>query len=304
MSPSDASRPNRRLPPLAMLRAFDAVARLGSIRAAATDLSVTHTAVSRQVHVLEDFLSLRLIDAGPRGSRLTEEGRVYAAAIARAFDIIAAATAELNPDPDGRILTIWCAPGFAARWLTPRLPALQALIPGVDIVLKAASRRPDFAHGEADLEIRWDVAAETEWPSLELARPRLLPVASPAFAAAHPVTSPADLARLPLIHEDSREQWQSWLTAAGVTLTKPLDGPRLGQASLAIDAAIAGHGVALAPSLIARDDIASGRLKQLLATDIRLGSYRIVIPEDRWSAPAVARVRDWLKANLSDDTAD
>jgi len=286
------------MPPLAMVRAFEAVARLSSIRAAAIDLSVSHTAVSRHLHNLEGWLGKTLVETGPRGSRLTEAGRLYFGAISKAFDLIATASDELRPAIGEKILTVSCAPGFAARWLTPRLRALQAAMPDVDIVLKSSTGKADFAHFEADVEIRWEIGEETEFRSEDLVRPRLIPVASPAFLAKNPVTGVQDLVGLPLIHEESRDQWRNWFSANGMETIAPLHGPRLGTASLALDAAVASQGVALAPSPIAADDLASGKLIELFDTDVRLGAYILVAPKERWTSKLVDRFRTWAMAEM------
>lgn len=288
-----------RLPPLSMVRAFEAVSRLGSMRRAAEDLNLSHTVVSRHVRNLEAWLSTRLVEAGPRGVRLTNEGRMFGNAIGQAFDLIAASTAELRPARMRSQLRIWCVPGLATRWLTPRFAELQRAMPGLDFVIRAIEVEPDFNRYEADVSISFGDEPRGPAQSTLLCRPRMFPVASPAWVEANaPVTTLADLRRQPLIHEESRDQWRQWFLTAQDGAAANLSGPRMGSASLALDAAVAGQGIALANHLIAADDIRAGRLVELLATDIHLGGYYFAAPRGRWGEPVLARFRAWLEQEI------
>lgn len=289
-----------RLPPLSMVRAFEAVGRLSSMRKAADELSVCHTVVSRHVRNLEAWFGVRLVERSPRGIQLTEDGRLFLRSVGSAFDLIASATAELRPTTARGLFRVWCVPGLAARWLAPRLADLQAALPGVEIVLRATKERPSFTHFEADGEIHYGDEAETTARAELLEHSRLFPVASPAWLATHPpVETLADLAQMKLIHEESRDQWRQWFERCGHRPAGDLAGPRLWYASSALDAAVAGQGVALATRLQAADDIVSGRLVELLSTDVGMGNYWFVAPETRWNDPVVARFRRWLAASVA-----
>lgn len=296
-----ADGPSRgRMPPLSMVRAFEAVGRLSSMRKAAEELSVCHTVVSRHVRNLEAWFGARLLERSPRGVQLTEEGRLFLRSATGAFDLLATATAELRPATARGLFRVWCVPGLAARWLAPRLAGLQAALPGVEIVLRATKERPNFAHYEADGEIHYGAEPESTARASLLERSRLFPVASPGWIADHPpITDLADLARVTLIHEESRDQWRQWFELAGHHPPGDLAGPRLWYASSALDAAVAGQGVALATRLQAADDMGSGRLVELLATDVAMGNYWFVAPEARWNDPVVARFRTWLAGSIA-----
>jgi DNA-binding transcriptional LysR family regulator len=299
--PADGGAERGRMPPLTMVRAFEAVGRTASMRRAAADLGVCHTVVSRHVRNLEGWLGARLVESGPRGVVLTAEGRVFHGAVAAAFDLIAGATRELKPARARGLLRLWCVPGLAARWLAPRLADLQAALPEVEIVLKATTERPDFAHHEADAEIRYATGPDAAGRSVLLERSRLFPVASPAWVAARqPIASLADLESQRLIHEESRDQWRRWFEATGHRPLGDLAGPRLWYASSALDAAVAGQGVALATRLQAADDIVAGRLVELLETEVDLGGYWFVAPEARWTDPVLSRFRTWLAHSVAE----
>ncbi|MFZ2872655.1 LysR substrate-binding domain-containing protein [Zavarzinia sp.] len=292
---------SRRLPPLVALRAFEAVARLGGTRRAGEDLNVSHTVISRHLQNLEAWAGVRLIEREGRGIVLTAEGRRYHERIASAFDMIAAATEDLSPRGGAGEMRIFCAPGLAVRWLARRLAALEAALPGVEIILQPTDRSPDFAKGEADAEIAFNprpVAGATE---TVLAEPRFFPVASPTFVSRRgPFLHPRDIAAAPLIHEESREQWHLWLDRAGLDPVPPLHGPRLWHADAAIEAALQGQGIALGNILLVGDDLAAGRLVEVMATDIRFGAYVLRTPAAARDSRNVARLGRWLSLALEE----
>jgi LysR family transcriptional regulator, glycine cleavage system transcriptional activator len=287
-----------KLPPLVSLRAFDAVARHMSVRKAAEELGVNHSAVSRHIKSLQAYLQVQLLQSSARGIVLTPAGRRYAAAIAPAFAAIADAATALNIEGKSNHLTIWCIPGFALRFLTPRLPAFHAAYPRIEIRLRPADQPADFTNGEIDAEIGFGVTRRSGTKSQILTEPRTYPVASPAFLAQHPAASLRDLPRIPLIHEESAQQWRQWLTAAGIEPPRHLAGPCLWHSHLAIEAARHGQGVALANDFLARDAVAAGELCEVGATNIRLAPYVFVARADRWNEPALAKFRSWLGAQV------
>lgn len=290
------------LPPLVMLRAFEAVARMGSMRKAADDIGVSHTVVSRHVRNLEHWMGQKLVAATPRGVALTPQGETLFVAVSRAFRIIANTTAELRPAAARSALRIWCMPGLATRWLTPRLSEIEAAMGAVDISLRAIDRLPDFAAREADLMIGFGSFDDLPPGAEQLVLPRMFPVASPAWIARHgaPKTL-AELAEAPLIHEESRQQWTDWFDAMGVKLRTELRGPRLWDANLGFDAALAGQGVALVTRLTAGAEIDSGRLVEILASTVRLGGYYTLVAPQRAADPVLARFESWLADNLPRD---
>lgn len=289
-------RENRTASPLVALRAFDAVGRRQSIRAAGDELAVSHTVVSRHLRNLEDWLGIKLVEARGRGLVLTAEGARYHAQIGRAFDAIARATADLRPTAR-RSLAIWCFPGLANRRLLSRLPALEARLPDWEIMLHPTLSRSDLSRGEADAEVVYldDVESNERVRAELLARPRVFPVASPTFMARYArIDTISDLLRLPLIHEDSTDQWGRWLDLAGIEAPQALSGPRLWHAHLAIEAARLGQGVALANEMLVEDDLNSGALIEVVPSDIRLCGYYLVAAAPRWDEPTMVALRAWL----------
>lgn len=290
---------HRRLPPLHMIRAFDAVAHRGTMRRAADDVGISHTVISRRIRDLEAWLGVRLVTTGPRGARLTRQGEVYFKAVSRAFDLLSAATAELKPLVRRRTLRIWCMPGLATGWLTPRLAMVQNALPEADLVLRASARAPDFAAEEADVMIGFHERGDVPDGAVALMQPRMLPVASPGWVRDHGLPpSLAALARQTLVHEESQQQWRDWFEAAGVRIGHALRGPHLSDANLGLDAALAGVGVALVPPFMAMEEIARGRLVELFKTNVVLGRYYLLRSPALRKDALAQRFQDWLVAEL------
>lgn len=283
------------VPPLILIRAFEAVGRTGSMRRAAADIHVSHTVVSRHVRNLEAWLGVKLLDAGPHGSTLTPEGTRLFAGVNRGLQLIARAVQDLRPEVTQRTLRVWCMPGLATRWLAPRLSAIREALPGVSIILRAIDRLPDFRHHEADVMIAYGAAKAFGPHALPLVRPRMFPVTTPRWLAGHPVVSVAGLPSPHLIHEESDQQWRDWFSAVGVKPRGPLEGPRLWDANLGLDAALAGQGIALASRLTAGDEIEAGRLVEVLRSNVRLGGYYLLTSPDRKDDPAVRKFQLWLR---------
>ncbi|MNN58149.1 Glycine cleavage system transcriptional activator [compost metagenome] len=169
--------------------------------------------------------------------------------------------------------------------------------------MRATDLEPDFAHYDADVDIRYldEPKGNVRWILLE--RPRIFPVASPDWISKNaPIRSLDDLVSQPLIHEESRDQWRQWFHQAGYGHEVVLNGPRLWSANLTVDAALTGQGIALATRLIAADDLRTGRLVELLGTDVRLGGYYLVGPRERWNEVTLARFRAWMQQSIAETT--
>jgi LysR family glycine cleavage system transcriptional activator len=292
-----------RLPSLSALKAFEAVGRTGSVRAAGDELAVSHTVISRHLQNLQLDLGVELVEHRGRGLSLTPAGVALHAQVTQAFDTLRQAVFQARPAPRSR-LDVWCIPGLANRRLMPRLPSLLKRLDGMEITLQPTLARPNFGSTDTDAEIVYLEEARAG-PGLRtelLAKPRVLAVASPSFQARYPrITEPSGLVELPLIHEESTDQWERWLSAAGVKTMPILRGLRLWHAHLAIEAARLGQGVALANRLLVDEDVSSGHLVEIIPSTIKLGGYFLIGPEQRWRDPSFAVLRTWLKEVLMDD---
>ena len=285
----------RRLPPLGALRAFEAAAKHLSFTRAAAELCVTQAAISHQIRQLEAWLGVRLFERRGHALKLTAKGETYLPELAGALDRIAAATVRLM-EPDERPLRITVLPSFASRWLVPRLEAFRALHPAIDVRLDSSADVWPFATERFDLGIRSGLGKWTGLKADLIARETLSPVCSPKLADGPPaIRVPADLCHVRLLHDTPRQAWQHWCDEAGVHGLDMETGASFNDASLALQAAVEGQGVALGRLMLAQDELRSGRLVQpfdiVLPNDY---SYWLVYPPAVLNRPNAAAFRTWL----------
>ena len=293
----------RRLPPLNGLKAFEAAARSESFTRAAEELNVTQGAVSHQVKALEDTLGLRLFHRERQRLILTEAGRDYLAVIRDALDQIAVGTERLLQRQESGNLTVSTSPDFAAKWLVNRLSRFSEKHPDVDLRVSATTHYVDFARDDVDIAIRH---SDGNWPGLDVQRlysERLFPVCSPKLVAGrNRITKAADLLKFPLLRLEDAKNWTRLLEAAGVKATVG-PGPVLNRASMLIDAAIDGQGIALARTALAAWDLINGRLVRPVDFSLRMANtYWIVCPKSVSSVPKIATFRNWVLAEAVEDT--
>ncbi len=294
----------RRLPSLNALKAFEAAARHESFTKAAAELCVTQGAVSHQVKGLEAALGLMLFRRERQRLAITEAGRAYLEIVRDAFDRLAAGTERLLERESLGVLTVTTSPNFAAKWLVHRLGAFAAAHPKIDLRVSASLHHVDFARDDIDLGVRH---GDGNWSGLfvtRLCEEELFPVCSPQLLeVGGGLPSPADLKRLTILHLDDRRDWRKWLQAAGVPDLDIDRGPVFNQASLAIDAAVDGQGVALARTALAAHDLLTGRLVRPFKLALKVPyAYWIVCPKSTAALPKIATFRDWLLGEATADT--
>jgi LysR family glycine cleavage system transcriptional activator len=293
----------RRLPPLNALRAFEAAARHESFTDAASELCVTQSAVSQRVKALEADLGLRLFNREPLGLRLTEVGRDYLDVVRDALDRIAVGTERVLQRQSSGGLTVSMSPNFASKWLVHRLTRFAEAYPDIDLRISASLHHVDFAREDVDIAIRHGDGREAGLHVTRLCTEVLRPVCSPRLMSGRkPLRTAADLARFTLLHTNDRSDWGRWLEAAGVPDVDGSRGPILNQASIAIDAAVNGQGIALTRSALSAWDLNAGRL--VCPFDVALQvdyAYWIVCPKATATLPKIAAFRDWLLAEAAAD---
>lgn len=292
----------RNLPPLNALKAFEAAARSESFTRAAEELHVTQGAVSHQVKALEATLGVRLFERIRQRLILTEAGRDYLAVVRDALDRIALGTERLQQRRTSGTLTVSTSPDFAAKWLVNRLGRFAEAHPGIDLRVSATIQQVDFAREDVDIAIRH---GDGTWPGLaavRLTQERLFPVCSPRLLLGlKGAVGAADLLRFPLLRLDDWSNWARLFDAAGIH-TPAIQGPVLNRASMLIDAAIDGQGVALARTTLAAWDLINGRLVRPVAVSLPLANtYWIVGPKATSTLPKIATFRDWLLAEAATD---
>ena len=289
------------------LRAFEASARHQSFAAAAAELNVTPAAVGQLVRTLEDLLGAPLFNRVRSGrTRLvpTDVAEQGLPDVRAGLDRLSLGLERLKESSANGVLTVTTSPAFAAKWLLPRLERFQAAWPHTDVRLDTSLKPVDFVAQRIDIGVRYGVGS---WPGLKadkLMDEELYPVCSPAYLRKERLPkTPADLTRGTLIHDLSMDgsaglpTWQSWLRAAGVAPQRPTARSlKINNSAAVLQAAIDGQGLALARSVMAHDDVASGRLIRLFS-HIRTPSplaYYVVYREASIKLPRTAAFRAWL----------
>jgi LysR family glycine cleavage system transcriptional activator len=303
--------------PLGALRAFEAVARLGSFKLAAAELTVTPAAVSHQIGVLERHLGAQLFRRMNRAIAPTRRGTALALTVTELFDRLSEAldTAKLA-GPERRLtLFVSAVPSLAAKWLAPRLHRFRQGSPDIDLNISASDTLVDLLRDPGtDVALRYGAGpysdpglhAERLWP-----QGALFPVCSPRLLDGDPpLRAPADLARHVLMWSamppggapaaGADRGWPAWLAAAGASTVDVLRAasraPTFSSTQLALEAAAAGEGIVLAPAILVADDIASGRLVR--AFDISIpdpSSFWLLFRADRAREPRIDAWRRWIR---------
>jgi LysR family glycine cleavage system transcriptional activator len=295
----------RHLPPLNALRSFEAAARYESFTRAAEELHVTQGAVSQQVKALETQLGTRLFNRERQRLSITPAGRDYLVVIREALDHISAGTERLMQRQSANILTVSTSLDFAAKWLVNRMARFATAHPGIDLRVSATMQHVDFVSEDVDVAVRH---GDGNWPGLEVTRlctERIFVICSPKLLTGrNRLRRPEDVLKWPLLRlEDQSKAWERWFALAGVVAPAQLAGPVLNRASILIDAAVDGQGVALARTTLAAWDLINGRLVRPFELSWQpAGTYWIVSPKATSKVAKVSRFRDWLLAEAADDT--
>jgi LysR family glycine cleavage system transcriptional activator len=289
---------------MSVLAAFESAARLQSFTAAAAELKLTQSAVSRQIRGLEDLLGAELFVRERQTVRLTAAGEAYADEIRRALQKIAAATLGFKANPQGGTLNLAILPTFGTRWLAPRLPKFLSAHPGITINLTTRLAPFDFQVDPLDAAIHF---GPPQWQGAKLdflMKETVVPACSPELRARYKLRKPADLLRAPLMHLVSRpDAWEQWLRGAGVDFDQ-VHGMLVDQFAVASQAAIAGLGVALLPTLLIEGELARGDL--VLAVDRTMESadnYYLAWPVSREAYPPLQAFRQWIQEEARSEPA-
>ncbi|MGC1494577.1 MAG: LysR substrate-binding domain-containing protein [Sulfitobacter sp.] len=286
--------PRRFLPSVSALLAFEAVARLGSATKAAHELSLTQSAISRQLKTLEDQLGVGLLARQGRQLSLTDAGRAYVSEVRVILNRLAQASVAARTNPTGGTLNLAILPAFGMHWLAPRLRDFARTHPEVTVNL--STRLQPFAIQDSAFDAAIHFGHE-DWPGVQylpLMPETVVPVCAPDLLGA-PLTNPADMLAQTLLHLETRPRgWARWLSALGVADEPPV-GMIFDQFATMAQAAIHGLGVALLPTFFADPYLREGQLVLASAqTTQSIGNYYLVWPENRDTAASLIAFRDWL----------
>ena len=285
-----------RLPSLTALRAFESAARHGSAKRAAEELSVTPTAISHQVRQLEQSLGVALFTRMPRRLVLTPQGRLLQETLAAAFDSIAAGVMRVRAAPRRQVVTLSTTPAVAARWLLPRVCALNESHPELDLRIHASHTPVPLDGVGADMAIRY---GSGDWPGLvveKLFDNLFIPACSPALK----LRRRSELPRHTLLHFEpmggfsAPVDWGAWQRAARVPGLDTRAGLVVSDETHAVAAALGHQGVALMSRMLIADELRAGTLVRPFGPDLPGQPFHLVYPPARRQEPQIVAVRDWV----------
>lgn len=287
------------LPPLLALRAFEAVARRASFRLAADELSVTPTAISHQIRQLETYLGRRVLDRTPRSVSLTTEGAALYEVTRSGFVAIAEVVARIRESGGATRITLSSTAAFLGHWLTSRLETLRRDLPAIDLRLHASDAVADLRPGGIEAAIRYGKGPFAN--AVELCQDSFAPVCSPGLK----IKTPADLRRAPLIHIDGRRRplplpdWRRWCEKAKVRQVDTNAGQHFPDSLLAVQAAIAGQGVAIVSLVLASHALRAGLLVAPFQISLPGEAYHFVCAEGLENRADVSSLRAWFAKELA-----
>jgi LysR family glycine cleavage system transcriptional activator len=291
----------RYLPDLGALQAFECAARHGSFTRAAAELSLTQSAVSRQVKDLEQHLGTLLFERVRQRVVLSDDGKRFLPEARKLLQQSEATMLRAMATADARqTLSVATLPTFGSRWLSPRLPHFLAQHPGVVLNIGSRSAPFDFAKEDFDLAIHYGQPVWARATSIYLCSETIIPVASSALLSAlhepGAAMTAALLAEQPLLQLATRPKlWSQWFGMAGVEAHTAFRGHRFDQFSMIIEAAIAGMGIALVPRYLIETELRSSAL--VVVVDLPLeteNSYYVVTPETKKTLPLAQHFTEWL----------
>lgn len=292
-----AVRPLDPLPPLNAIRAFEAAGRHLSFTRAATELSVTHGAVSRQIARLESRLGTRLFVRTAGGLVLTERGQMYLGDVLAALDRLRAGTRRVAHAEADAVVRLSVPPTFAMRWLIPRLAEFTAAHRGFTLELSTAMAQPDFIAGGYDAAIRRMRRVPRSLEGHRFLGAGTVAVCSPRYAREHRLVHPADLARATLITNATEpNEWELWYRAQrAAPPARQRSTLALEQLFFALQAAVDSLGVALAPEALVKEDLDAGRLVAPFgARPLGDRAYTLVFPPDSPKRASLRLLAQWL----------
>ena len=285
-------------PSLNALRAFESMARLGSMTLAAQELGVSHGAISRQVRSLEELLGVSLHAKQGNNAIPTEAGQRLAADLMPAFHAIQASLAQFMPGP----ITLSCSSTIMMRWLIPRIGDFRRLHPQIEVKFNLSHDRIDFVHDEIHLAIRNSMITPPKQAVVQpLMHEWIGPVCTPALADRLSLQTPMDLAQARLLQTKTRPlAWREWILTCGVELPIPASEAPFEHFYLLIQAAISGLGVAMVPHMLVQEDLQQGRLVAPLGFVKGPHTLQLWLPPYLRHKRETQTLADWLTEQMSD----
>jgi LysR family glycine cleavage system transcriptional activator len=279
--------------PLRGLQIFEAAARHQNFTAAGREIGVTQSAVSRKISELEAIIGTSLFRRSGPNLALTRTGRELSGRVSIALDGLSHAVADASSTANSNVVTLSMLPSVAAKWLAPRLGDFTRLHPQIDLRIGASRDIVNLTKEGFDGAIRYGLGhwsgLETVWLGSEMVQP----VCAPGFIEKHHIQTPADLLKAPLLHADIAQDWAAWFAAAGLPDAKVPRGPKLGDDTAILQAALSGQGIVLGRSLLVADDLKSGRLMAPFTT-ILAASYSYWFVYSGPETQNLTHVKNWV----------
>ena len=292
------------LPPLPALRAFEAVARRASFKLAADELSVTPTAISHQIRQLETYLGRRVFDRTPRSVTLTADGAALYEVTRSGFAAIAEVVARVREGAGATRITLSSTAAFLGHWLPSRLEALRRELPAIDLRLHASDAVVDLTPGGIEAAIRYGKGPFAN--AVALCNDVFAPVCNPTLR----IKTLADLRRATLLHIDGRRRplplpdWRRWCEQAGAHDIDTTLGQHLPDSLLAVQAAIAGQGVAIVSLVLASDALRAGLLVAPFPVSLPGDTYHFACADGLAERADIASLRGWFERELKSQPCD
>lgn len=291
--------PRRFLPSLPLLTAFEAAARTGSITAAARELDLTQSAVSRQIKALEQQIGVELFHRERQTIKLTVGGEGYARDVREALRRISNASLNLRANPAGGSLNLAVLPTFGCRWLAPRLSSFHKSHPGIIINVISKWNEIDLQTDQIDAMINFGKPDIEEVEFAFLKREVVVPVCSPELLERYPISCAADIKLAPLIHLVSRPNaWELWMSSNNVSFDS-VHGVLFDQFEMVIRSVVAGLGFALVPEFMIREELATGKLVVPVERGLKGSAYYYLAwLSERAAYWPLMVFKDWIKSEL------
>jgi LysR family glycine cleavage system transcriptional activator len=300
-----------RLPPLDLLVAFEAVARLGSVTHAAAERFVTQSAMSRQIRALEDDLGHALFLRRHRALQLTDAGMQLLRTVTPVLAQLRQTVAQIRAPSVREVLALTTTPGFAALWLVPRLASFTREQPGIDVRMDASFAARDLGRDGFDLAVRYGPVART--PGQMLFSETVVPVCSPHLfkRGAPSLRDPTDLSGHTLLQMAPDKaglmplDWDLWLQSVGAAPVQPKARLTFSQYNETITAALAGQGIALGKRPLVNALLKSGRLiAPLEEVDATRRGFFLIVHPDAAKRPSVQAFAQWLMQQAAASTRE
>ncbi|WP_158625942.1 LysR family transcriptional regulator [Arsenicitalea aurantiaca] len=284
-----------RLPPLRAMLVLEALQRTGSVTGAARMLNVSHSAVSHQIRMIEEWSGVHLVVRDGRRTILTDAGDSLARVAHDCFNAMRHEMDRLTMR-ERMPVTIASMPLVTSQWLIGQVEAFMAQNPDISVHVADIPSDRNMSP-QPDISILFSLNGDIPAGASPLLSGRAIPVCAPTYLEAHPIGSPADIARARLLHDEDSRMWDLWFATVGLPSRTPGDRGLLFLSGSAMlhDAALKGYGIAICRENLIAEDLRSGRLIAISDVGIDDEAHYFIQPSaSEARRRAVMALHDWL----------